>query len=184
MRIAFFGGSFDPPHMAHVQCIAVALASGEVDGVLAVPCFQHVFGKDSTPYAHRIEMVKRALQIFGKRVEVSDIEEQLAGPSRTLDTLQALMEVRPADSWRLLIGTDILAEKDKWHRFDEIARLAPPLIVGRSGWEATADTDFALPAISSSDIRNRLKTEQNLGHLVPASVLQYIQKEGLYELNK
>lgn len=180
MRIAFFGGSFDPPHMAHVQCVAVALATGEIDGVTVVPCFQHVFGKESTPYAHRFEMVTRALRLFGDHIEVTDIEAQLGGPSRTLDTLQALMAARPADTWRLLIGTDILAEKDQWYRFDEIARLAPPLIVGRSGWDEPAATDFALPAISSRDIRNRIKAGQKLGHLVPAAVWQYIQQERLY----
>ncbi len=180
MRVALFGGSFDPPHMAHVQCVAVALASGEVDHVLVVPCFQHVLGKESTPYVHRVEMVKQALQIFGHLVEFSDIEEQLGGPSRTLDTLQALIAQRPSTSWRLLIGTDILAEKEQWYRFDEVARLAPPLIVGRQGWDAPADTDFALPAISSRTIRNRIQAGKNLGHLVPAAVWHYIQKEGLY----
>ena len=178
--MALFGGSFDPPHMAHVQCVAVALASGEVDGVLVVPCFQHALGKESTPYVHRTEMVKLALQIFGSQVELSDVEERLGGPSRTLDTLQALITERPATSWRLLIGSDILAERDQWYRFDEVTRLAPPLIVGRQGWEALADTDFALPAISSRAIRARLQAGKALGHLVPAAVWQYIQQEGLY----
>ncbi len=184
MKIAVFGGSFDPPHMAHVQCVAVALASGEVDSVLVVPCYRHVFSKESTPYRHRFEMARRAMQIFGKRVEISDIEEQLAGPSRTLDTLKALGDVRPADSWRLLIGTDILVEKEQWHRFDEVARLAPPLVIGRSGWDEAADTDFALPEISSSEIRTRITTGQSLGHLIPGAVWQYIKKEGLYGSSK
>ncbi len=180
MRIAIFGGSFDPPHMAHVMSVAVALSSGEVDRVLAVPCYQHVFGKPLEAFEHRLEMTRAALALFGARAEVSDVERLLGGPSRTLNTLQALGGRHPDWEMRLLIGTDILAEKDSWHRFDEVVRLAPPLIVGRSGYDDDAHTDYQLPAISSTEVRARLADGRPVVHLVPASVVEYIRNHGLY----
>jgi nicotinate-nucleotide adenylyltransferase len=180
MRLAFFGGSFDPPHMAHVLAVACALASGEVDGVLAVPCYQHFLGKLSTDYRHRLAMTRLAMNIYADAVEVSDIEGQLGGTSRTLDTLQALVRQRPEVSWRLLIGSDILAEADRWHRFDDVAMLAPPLVIGRAGFEGEHETSFSLPAIASSHIRRLIQNGQTPGHLVPGSVWTYIREATLY----
>jgi nicotinate-nucleotide adenylyltransferase len=180
VNVAFYGGSFDPPHMAHVMAVAVALASGDVDRILVVPCYQHAFGKGSVPFEHRLKMARLAFSIFGDAVSISPVEQELTGPSRTLNTLQHLISLNPDWSLRLLIGTDILAESADWYRFDEVITLAPPLIIGRTNYAGPAPTGFALPDLSSSTIRKRISSGQSVKGLVPQTVQDYINTHRLY----
>ena len=178
MRIALFGGSFNPPHLAHVVMAGLALNQREVDHVLVVPCWQHAFSKDLAPYEHRLKMCRIAFNDLRKKVEISDIEQRLGGTSRTLDTLLALQAERPGHDWRLLIGSDIPLERDKWYRFDEIERLAPPLIIGRDG-VGEAHT-LHLPNISSTEARACLAQGLPASHLIPPAVASYAIYHRLY----
>jgi nicotinate-nucleotide adenylyltransferase len=179
-RVALFGGSFDPPHLSHVMATALALTSEQVDRILVVPCFSHYFDKPLTPFHHRLEMCRMAFALFGPAVTISPVEEELGGINRTLDTLRHLAGIHPEWSLRLLIGGDIPAEREKWHRFDEIERLAPPLVVGRSGYEAAGLAAFKLPPIASREIRRLTAAGGDLAGMVPEAVARYIQQQGLY----
>jgi nicotinate-nucleotide adenylyltransferase len=174
-----FGGSFDPPHLAHVMMVAWALSCQDVDRVLVVPCFRHRFGKESAPFEHRVRMCRLAFKPFGRRCAVSRIEEELGGVSVTLRTLKALRRRLPGASFRLLVGSDILAEKGQWHRFDAVEALAPLLVVGRSG-ASPQDPGTALPDISSSTVRQLVAEGKPFQHLVPADVAVYVVLHRLY----
>jgi len=182
-RVALFGGSFNPPHMGHVLAVAYVLGVGLVDRVLVVPVFEHALGKQLVPFPHRLEMSRRA---FGwlPGVEVSTIEEQLGAPSRTLRTIEALERQHPDWALRLLVGSDITGEIQKWHAFDEIARRAPPLVLERAG-ARTGVGPGVLPEVSSSDVRARLAQNDaaaaaELAALVPRAVLEYARQHALY----
>lgn len=176
--VAFFGGSFDPPHIAHQVLCLMVLEATEIDQVWMVPTFQHVFGKVMAPFSHRFALCERIARPFGDRVVVSDIEAELGGESRTLGTLEALTARHPEIAFRLLVGADILAERHRWHRWDDVARLAPPLVVARAGFPG-GDLP-APPDISSREIRNRLGRGESALPLVPRAVMDYIAAEGLY----
>jgi len=187
---AVFGGSFDPPHLAHVMMAAIALSSHDVEKVLVVPCFHHRFGKHSAPYEHRVEMARRAFEIFGDGCTVSTVEEDLGGTSMTLHTLEELARRSPGATWRLLVGSDILSQKEQWHRFDEVERLAPLLVVGREGYPRPGSEAkrlmprhgwVELPDISSSEIRKLVSEGCAYAHLVPARVVEHIEEHGLYK---
>lgn len=180
-RMALFGGSFDPPHLSHVMAAGLALASDEVDHILVVPCFRHYFGKPLAPFHHRLEMCRMAFALFGSAVTISRVEEELGGVNRTLDTIMHFAGQHPEWSLRLLVGGDIPEEREKWYRFDEIERLAPPLVVGRSGYEAGGLAAFKLPPIASSEMRRLAAAGEELDGLVPVPVARYIQQEGLYK---
>jgi nicotinate-nucleotide adenylyltransferase len=92
---------------------------------------------------------------------------------------QHLVGQHPDCQFRLLIGADILAEQSSWYRFDELARLAPPMVIGRSGYPSPAGVP-ELPAISSTRIRELLRCGQPAAAWLPAGVLDYISAEGLY----
>lgn len=118
-QVALFGGSFNPPHVGHTLAITYVL-SQHVDRVIVVPAYKHASGKDLAPFGHRMAMAKLAFGWIGgedlyPKVTFSNIEQEL-GKSRTLDTIEALYERFASDiQLRLLIGADILEEKDKWY---------------------------------------------------------------------
>ncbi len=156
-RVAFFGGSFDPPHIGHVLATAYVLSTQDVDRVLVAPVFQHPFAKSLTSFEDRMVMCRLA---FGwiPGVEVSDVEARLGGESLTLRTLEHLVAERPADSFRLVIGSDVVEDLPKWHRFDRIAEIAPALVLPRTLTRPGAEGEAAssaqvLPAVSSSELR-------------------------------
>jgi len=191
--VGIFGGSFNPPHLAHQMVCLYVLETSAVDAVWMIPTYRHPFAKDLLEFRHRFRMCQLAAGVFGDRVVVSDIEADLDRPvSRTLDTLEALIARHPDTRFRLVIGADILTETDKWYRWDEIARLAPPIIVGRSGYDrdpepgdragpvAPLEHAIELPRISSTEVRERLSRGQSAVPLVPGVVMDYIAERGLY----
>lgn len=181
-RIALLGGSFDPPHVAHVLLAAYVLLTGEVDQVLVVPVCEHAFGKRLAPFADRVALCELAFEGL-RQVTVSRIEEELPRPNRTLATLQRLKQQHPGDSLRLLVGSDVLADAAKWHAFGEVMNLAPLLVVPRPGYEETGPV--LMPDVSSTQVRELLARRdalalRELGALVPRSVLDYALENQLY----
>ncbi len=178
-KVAIFGGSFNPPHLGHQVLCLMLLEACEVDEVWLVPTYRHTFGKALAPFEHRQAMCERMAAPFGVRALVSHVERDLdADTSRMLDTLQELERRHPEHEFRLAIGADILLETDKWHRWQEVIALAPPLIFGRRGY-AGGDLP-APPEISSTLIRERLAAGKSAVPLVPRSVQDYADEHGLY----
>ena len=181
-KVAIFGGSFNPPHLAHLLAVTVVLATEEIDRVLVVPTFKHPFAKPLAPYDDRVAMCERAMGWL-PRVEISRVEEELGGESRTLRTLEHLRAAHPDWSMRLLIGADLVLEAPRWFRFDAIQAIAPPLVVGRAGVETAEAPAPVLPAISSTDVRAKIAAGKwgELAPLVPRDVLALIRAKKLYE---
>lgn len=180
-RVAFFGGSFNPPHVSHVLAAVYALSVAPIDEVIVVPVFRHPFAKELAEFEHRLEMCRIALEWI-PNVNVSSVERELGGESLTLRTLEHLHERHPDWSMRLLVGADVLADLPKWHRFDRIAEIAPPIVLGRAGVRADEAPTPVLPAVSSTEVREALAKREldALRPVVPARVLDYIVERGLY----
>lgn len=181
--LAVFGGSFNPPHLAHVLAIVVVQARFSIDRILVIPTFQHPFAKALAPYEDRLEMCRLAMGWL-PRVEISRVEEELGGESRTLRTLEHLRARHPAHALRLVMGADIVVESKKWFGFDRIVEIAPPIVLGRVGIDYPGAPAPVLPAISSTEVRALLgRTDEDLGaavDLVPATVVEYARARGLY----
>lgn len=186
LEVALFGGSFDPPHVGHVLAIAYALSITGVERVLVVPVWAHAFDKSLTSFDDRMRMTELATGDLC-RVEVLPVERELGSPSRTLHTIQHLERLHPEWQLRLLLGADTLAESDKWLAFDEIASRAPLIVLGRAGAAHPGAPPPVLPEVSSTRIRELLRSapgarsaDPELGRLVPAAVLRYIDEHDLY----
>jgi nicotinate-nucleotide adenylyltransferase len=108
VRVAVFGGSFNPPHLGHVLACSLVLATEDLDRVLVVPAYQHPFAKALAPFDDRVAMCELAMGSL-RGVEVSRVEEELGGESRTLRTLEHLSQQHPDWQWHLIIGADVLA---------------------------------------------------------------------------
>jgi nicotinate-nucleotide adenylyltransferase len=179
LRVGIFGGSFNPPHVAHVLAASYALLVAPIDRVCVIPVFQHPFAKELAPYEARLRMCELAFEGVA-RVEVSDVERRLGGESRTLRTLEHLQEAEPSWSMRLIIGSDVVADLPKWHQFDRIAAIAPPFVLERRGVGKTNKS--VLPEVSSTEIRELVRRGEmdELSMLLPRTVLELIRQNRLY----
>ncbi len=186
-RVALFGGSFNPPHVAHQLVALYVLETQPVDELWFVPTFAHPFGKALATYDHRIAMCALAAAALGPRVRVSRAEAELAArpgfvASRTLDLIDHLATLGHA--LRLVVGADILGDAAKWHRWDDVVARAPLIVVGRAGHPlppGSIATEVTMPEISATRVRELLAQHASDVHgLVPGAVLRYIAEHNLY----
>jgi nicotinate-nucleotide adenylyltransferase len=178
--LAVYGGSFDPPHLAHTLVCTYVLCAYAVDDLLVVPTGQHPFDKPLSPFEHRFRMCELAMRAL-RRLQISNLERDLEGPSLTLRTLELVQQAYPDAELRLVIGSDVLRETASWHRFDRIVELAPPIIVQRAGFEQPGADRPALPDISSTEIRKRLRDGLPTDGLVSPEVAAYAREHELYK---
>lgn len=185
MRVAVFGGSFNPPHLGHQVLCLMLLETCPIDEVWLVPTYKHYFGKTLVDFTQRVQLCEKLVTPFAGRAKVCTVEQELAATagdshkSRMLDTLEALSETHPQTQFRLVIGADILEETHKWYRWDDVARLAPPLVFQRHGF--VGGTLPAPPDISSRAIRSQLACGEPVSDVLPKQVLHLVEKEGLYQ---
>ncbi len=179
-----FGGTFDPPHVGHLAIARAAIDEGRVDVVTFVPA-RHSPLKDSPPVARgaeRLEMLRR-VTADEPRFRVSTVELERPGPSFTLATLESL---RDQGELFLILGTDALADFDRWREPDRIRSLATLLVADRPGAPAPASgmpfLRFDAPRldISARELRARASRGRSLRYLVPDPAWMYIEERGLY----
>ena len=202
LRLGVFGGAFDPPHRAHVALVEAAIAQLQLDWVQVLPTGQAWHKpRQLSPAADRLAMTRLAFEHL-PQVAVDDREILRAGPSYTIDTLQALQHEFPHAQLYLLIGDDQRRSLPSWHQIGEIARIAIICAAGRDmavrAWNHDSDAPESSPSISdtlqarihsldmpqmphsATDIRALAATEQALTGLVPPAVERYIHEHHLY----
>jgi len=110
------------------------------------------------------------------------VERRIGGESRTLVTARALLDQHPGAHLTVVIGADLVEERQRWYGYPELAQLVEFLVVGRAGYPAEADGRLLVPIpdVSSREVRTRVATGRSIDGLVPARVLDYIVAEGLY----
>jgi nicotinate-nucleotide adenylyltransferase len=187
MRLAIFGGTFDPIHQGHLEIARNAAERFHLDRVLFVPAAHppHKAGITHAPYHHRVRMAELACQ-GQPRFEVSRLEEGTAR-SYSIDTIEKVRaRMAPEDELFFLIGADAFAEVPTWRRWRDVARSVRFLVVSRPGHSFEAPPGVALERldtvelpVSSSEIRRALAAgERPAG--VPQPVLDYIFEHRLY----
>ncbi len=180
MRIAVYGGSFNPPHVAHAMVAAWLLWTDQVDEVWLVPVFRHAFepwhGKTLAPFERRVAWCAAMAADIDPRVRVSDVERTLPTPSFTVETLRALREANPGDHFRLVVGADVLPTLPKWRDWASIAQEFEPIVVGRDGYPSPAGA-VRFPEVSSTEIRERLERGEAVGALLTRSVARMLALE-------
>lgn len=176
LRVGVFGGSFNPPHVGHVLAATYALLIAPLDRIVVVPVFQHPFSKELAPYEDRLEMSAMCFAPL-PAVSISTVERELGGESLTLRTVEHLAAVNPSWKLRLIIGSDVVPDLPKWHRFDRIAEIADPFIIARGGVEKSF-----LPELSSTEVRALFARGawDDLATLMPRRALDFARARGLY----
>lgn len=179
--VALLGGSFNPPHVAHLMAAYWTLATQDVREVWLLPAYRHPFGKDLAPFEDRVAMCELAARAL-RGVAVCTAERELADDphvGRTARTLEHLVAKHPGYEFALVLGADILAETAKWWRWERVQELARLVIVGREGYPPVPGAP-SLPAVSSTAIRASVGRGEDVSGLVPRKVAEYIASHGLY----
>jgi len=193
-RIGILGGSFDPPHLAHLSLGQTAVAQLALDGLCVVPTGQ-AWHKTRvlTDATHRLAMAQLAFAGI-TQAWVDSRETQRSGPSYTIDTLRELSAEFSQAELFLIIGADQAQALTSWQSWQEILQSATICVADRpdlTGVRAVFDAEKAYPerffhlqmpsmAISATDIRSAISTHRNVTALVGESVARYIADHHLY----
>jgi nicotinate-nucleotide adenylyltransferase len=193
-RIGLYGGSFDPPHNAHLALARVARDHLQLDELRLVPAGQpwQKAGKVVASAADRLAMLR--LAIAGEPgLRIEECELHRAGASYTIDTVEQLQAgAAPGTEWFLVIGQDQYAHLDTWRRWQDLLAKVTLAVAGRAGQAVQPNAALAavphrvvalpLPpmALSSSDVRARAARGEGIDSMVPPAVAGYIGQAHLY----
>ena len=179
LRVALLGGSFNPPHVGHLMAAYWTLATQPVDRVWLMPAFNHPFRKSLAPFEHRLAMCELAARDV-RHVEVTRVEAEVGGEGWTYETLEHLRRTRPDVEPSLVVGSDLMIEKDKWKRFDRIRELATLIVIHRYGYDVPEAPGPMFAEVSSTEVRRRFAAGEDVHRWVPRAVLEYAQAHQLY----
>ena len=194
--LGILGGTFNPPHVAHLVCARAALDQLGLDRVALVPVAAppHKPLPDDPGPEVRLELCRRAAA-GDERLEVCDIEVRRGGPSYTVDTLEEIHARRPEHELTFIAGGDMAASLPEWRepeRVLELARFAVAeregaereeierRIAGLRGRERVVYLDLPPIDVSSSEVRRRVAAGEPIDELVSPAVKAYIDELGLY----
>ena len=198
-RIGIYGGSFNPPHIGHIQAAKQAVEVLNLDKLLVIPAgiAPHKDMPDNTPTPrHRLDMLRLTLADCPE-IEVSDLEVNRDGPSYTWETIQHLKEMYPEACLILFMGTDMFLSIDSWKNPEFILENATLGVFYRGnkgeaqaieakkaeleaqGAKVELVQNVVLP-ISSTQMR-RLLAFRCAGAFLPEGVLDYIREHRLYD---
>ena len=185
--IALFGGSFDPPHLAHLEIAKVAVEHCGLSGVVFIPCRESPLKGRSpgAPGAARLEMLRLAVEGLSW-AEVSDWELSRPGPSYSWQTVEHFAAQYPRAGLHWLMGADQWAIVERWARPDFLRGHLTFIVFARDGSKPSARPGWRaifLPGEypgSSTEARRLLSAGESAAGLLPPAVEDYAVRQGLY----
>ena len=200
MRIALYGGTFDPVHIGHLEIARRVSRVFEIDKVVFIPAqvAPHKVGRPVTEPIHRYAMLALATQA-DPRLVVSTFELDAPDRRYTVDTVEHFQrELGDSNELFFIMGADSWSEITTWRDWERLLTMINHIVVTRPGFESSKShvgelgervvfTDAVTLDISATNIR-RMASEgryEDLAGLLPGPVLEYIRKYQIYrELNE
>jgi nicotinate-nucleotide adenylyltransferase len=196
--VGILGGTFNPPHLAHMVCASEARAQLALERVVLVPTGvppHKPMAQEPGPM-HRLEMCRLAAGGHRDWLEVSAIEIERDGPSYTVDTLREIHASQPGDELTFIVGGDVAWSLPTWREPEAILELARVAVAERAGArreevrdrlagmagsaERISYIDVPRLDISSSALRRRVREGRPIDYLVADPVADYIEQRRLY----
>ncbi len=196
-RVGVIGGTFDPIHIAHLVIAEEARVRLDLERVVFVPAGTppHKVDYDLSSAEHRLAMVELAIATNPYFV-LSRVDIERSGPCYTVETIKLLKDKwGPGVEIYFIMGQDSLVDILTWHEPQRLIQLCHLVVLGRPGYKANLEElEALLPgvtsrthilnspelAISSSDIRQRVREGLPIKYQVPEAVEEYIYAHGLY----
>ena len=196
--VGILGGTFNPPHLAHMVCASEARAQLALERVVLVPTGvpPHKPMEQEPGPTHRLEMCRLAAGGHRDWLEVSAIEIDRDGPSYTVDTLREIHASQPGDELTFIVGGDVAWSLPTWREPEAILELARVAVAERAGArreevrdrlagmagsaERISYIDVPRLDISSSALRRRVREGRPIDYLVADPVADYIEQRRLY----
>ena len=205
-RLGIFGGAFDPVHKGHTQSLKYISDLKIIDEIQVIPNYASPHNKDiQTDEKHRLKMLEIAFKEI-KNIKVNDIELKNKTKSYMYETLKSLTDTYPKEHLSLIIGLDSLYSFTTWKNWENILSLCSLLVLERKfndslGLNKELESEISpdyddffsgngkililkndLINISSTDVRLKIKNNENLTDMVDDQVLEYISNKTLYKI--
>jgi nicotinate-nucleotide adenylyltransferase len=192
------GGTFDPIHVGHLAIAEEAREALSLDRILFVPAGlpPHKPAGSVTGVEHRVAMVRLAIA-DNPAFELDTIEVDRAGPSYTVDTVEALARRSVGTQLTMILSAETFAELPSWHEPERLFEAARVAVVPREGYPAPDPAWLAATfpgregrvdylegprlGLSSTAIRARVAAGRSIRYLVPPVVATYIADHHLYQ---
>jgi len=197
MRIALFGGTFDPPHLGHLAIARAAADAFELDRILFAPVGRQPLKQDHpAPYADRLAMVALACA-DDRRFQASELDAPTpdGAPNYTVDTLARLRALHPDATLFNMVGADSFLDLPHWREPERLLDLAEWIVISRPGFSLNSLAALRLTPsqrvrvhlletvhnrLSATELRRRLAAGDSCTGSIPADVLTYIEAHRLY----
>jgi nicotinate-nucleotide adenylyltransferase len=198
MRVALFGGSFDPPHHGHIAIATAAADAFELDNVLFAPTGHQPLKPEgaSASFDDRLAMVALVCA-QDPRFEVSDLDSPRPDdmPNYTVETLTTLQGTMPEAKLFNLVGADSFLDLPRWHLPERLLELAEWIVVSRPGFPIGSLSELGFTPnqrgrihllrtvhedVAATNLRERLEAGDPCSDLLPSSVVAYIRAHKLY----
>jgi nicotinate-nucleotide adenylyltransferase len=191
VKIGFLGGSFDPVHFGHLMAAQDAYEQHNLDRLVLVPAAQAPLKPNDVQSSveERLAMLRAATE-WDTRFEISDVELKRGGVSYTIDSVRHFRKLYPNDELYWVIGGDQLPKLHLWKDITELAKLVEFIFLERPGYAVKARPEVSglrlhrcdghLLAISSTELRDRIRRNLSLDYFVPHKAIVYIKEHGLY----
>ena len=198
LKIGIFGGAFNPVHNGHIKLAEEYKKELALDKVIFVPTSvpPHKSSSCLISKEDRLNMLTLALE-NKEKLEISDIEFNRSGKSYTYDTLVEIKKLYPNSQLYLIVGADQFLTFNLWYRYDDILNMVTLCTAARESdkqkdelcaFAKTLKADkifvgsFDVLRVSSSEIREKIKNQQDFSSLVDKKVYNYIIEKGLYRV--
>jgi nicotinate-nucleotide adenylyltransferase len=177
MKVGIFGGSFNPPHMGHLNCVQTVQKRLSLDEVLIIPTSQNPLKSEieGPGSQQRFEMAQKAFETWGPNFKVSDIEIKHGGKSYSVDTIQALQQQRPNDEFYFILGADAFANFQNWKDVKKLISISNWVITSRPGFSFPDSAD-ELPEILKEEVAD---FDFNFIELKSGKSIQFVRLQDL-----
>lgn len=198
MKIGIFGGTFDPPHLGHTIAAHQIINKLALDSLWLMPVATHAFGKNLSSEVHRMQMTKL---ISKGKIKADNTEIVLGGVSSSYKTMKFLRKKFPKDNLYFCMGSDLLYDFHKWDNWQSLVAENKIVVFPRGSYQPDLKTeiknafgnmfhritliegkDIVTTNISSSIIREKIKSGLNANYLLNKKVINYIYKNNLYQI--